>query len=179
MTRFPLAPRLARVLRLALVLALTLPLAACDSNDDDAADDPGALPLGTVEMRIDGNAWTGSGRANLFGRTNLTIQGGSTDASGTGLLISISRAADIATGTYDLGTSDGEVESSASYFNPDEGCLLLIEANRATGSLTLTELTGDRAAGTFSFDALCTDSATGDTTERAFTEGRFNLPLGF
>jgi hypothetical protein len=186
MTRFPLAPRLARVLRLALVLALTLPLAACDSNDDDAADDPGALSLGTVEMRIDGNAWTGSvGGAGIIadgsGAEGFGMAG-STDASGTDAVsISVFSDAPIATGTYDLGVVNGAglVESLATYVNPGELCTSLNdEANRATGTLEITRLGGGQAQGRFSFDALCADSATGDTTERAFTEGRFNVPLG-
>jgi hypothetical protein len=175
--RFPLPRAVARRLTRSAAVgagALLLALAGCGEEDNPAG--PGAA-TGPMTATIDGVAWA-SDAATALAQAPSTLPGmfivqGSRFESNVVVLIQMTFYNVDGPGTYPLGTAS----------TVDGGIAMLVDGgdgwntplSGAAGTVTITDLTPTRIAGTFAFTA---GAAAGNATgNRVVTDGAFDLAL--
>jgi hypothetical protein len=151
-----------------LVIALTLTLGACDSDntDDDNNNPPGAV--GTMEALIDGTQWTAANAtANSVTAaeiTSLFIAGATASADA----MTITFVGTVATGQHTLG--DGTLVSM-SFIDSGEIANTFVGS---TGTVNITVITSEKVKGTFSFNG----KRASDGESVTVTSGTFDVEYG-
>ena len=138
-------------LRSLLLGLLAFVFFACPDKDDE-------IPQGSlnVEATIDGQAWRGAGNSritNVAGFTVLAIGAGASDRSNLAFTLDAERTGNFDRAGTALWTTSNQVVHSAT-----------------SGTLTITNIDGDKVSGTFSFKA---SPMTGSGPEVNITNGKF------
>lgn len=138
-------------LRSLLLGLLAFVLFACPDKEDE-------IPSGSlnVEATVDGKSWKGSGNSRITGVAGFkvfAIGAGATDRSNLAFTLDAER-----TGNFDL-------TGKALWTTSDQ-----VVHNATSGTLTITQLEGNKVSGTFSFTAR---PMTGGGPSVSITNGKF------
>ena len=143
-------------------LAFTL---AC-GGDSKGVMNPNPNQAGkSMSARIDGVAWTAASVSVNVTNLGITISGA--DASGRGVGLGMSKS--LGTGTQTFGTN----ASALGTVTVGTQAWSTVSQSGASGSVTLTTLTANRAAGTFAFTAV--PFIGGATGNKVVTTGAFDV----
>jgi hypothetical protein len=152
---------------LAGVLLLTM---SCGGDSPTGTGGQNSAPL---KATIDGQAWVAGFASATAGANGIfTITGSSLNASVTGMSLVLYYIG--APGTYPLGVG-GSVKGGIGVLSGG-GSSWATALTGAAGSVTISNVSATRIAGTFSFTAP-PQAGAGATTTRSVTQGEFDLPV--
>ena len=152
----------------AVMIASLVFAIACGGSDNKGVTNPNPnKSAGTLSARIDGAAWTATAVSVGVNTGGLIIAGAS--ASGQGLAIGVSRTQ--GTGTQTFGSNVSALGTLT--IGTGSWSATGLQGIGGTGSVTLTTLTSNRAAGTFTFTAK--PLAGGASGDRVVTQGAFDV----
>ena len=183
--------RIAPPARRTLPLLLAL-LAACGGGDDGGTG-PGdiTLPNGTMTARVNGQPW----RATFVVQATVSRQAPNTislfqisgvDTVGTGInrprqiIVTVAGLGVATPGTYQLmGPSGGQTSSGQGQFTIMSSIWnTAVVPTMSGGTITVTSLTAERIAGTFSFTApAAASNPAADRQPVSITEGEFDIRI--
>ena len=147
----------------AFVALSLLVISGC--GDDIIAPDLGNGIDGSVTMQIDGTSWTATFATASNQGGIVGIGAGDTQGVGFGFAF-----VGTTTGTYSVGPT---LANNATY---SEGSLAWSAVNtQGSGTISVTTLTADRVAGTFTFEVEAVGTHTPAT--KSLTSGTFDIPL--
>jgi len=146
--------------------------AACGS--DPAGPDGGDTGDGTLTASIGGVSFSGSHAVSATYQSGFLTIGAVDQGNSRILVINLSNLS--GPGTYALGWGQSGVAqySETDGVTPEKGWITSIQG--ASGTVTVTELTGTRVKGVFSF-TLQPIPSTSATGAKVVTNGTFNLRL--
>jgi hypothetical protein len=156
---------------------LTLALAGCGGGGDDGTGPGGGSGSARISASVDGRVWSsnamaGMERAVLSAPGLYVVQG--VETSGTNnTTITLTLYNIKGPGTYALGMTATTFGGGALVVENTRGWSTPLSGK--AGTITLTEVSSTRMAGTFSFTA---DPITGGATgTKTITNGRFDMPV--
>lgn len=162
-----------RLLALALLASTTTLLTACGGDDGGTGSTPGGSK--SMEASVAGVQWTANPLAIAAARsgTVLTITG-SDVKPGTSTQISINLPNVSGPGTFPLNPNVVGQLALLTITTGTTPSVWTTALSPGTGSISITTLTTERVAGTFSFTAQASPG-TPATSQRAVSSGTFNI----
>ncbi|MGF1532424.1 MAG: DUF6252 family protein [Bernardetiaceae bacterium] len=159
-----------------LLLFLTLGLAACGSDDDEATPASPALN-GTMRATINGNAWEATISLDAVVQGPALVIVGTTDRNSEGLssTISLNLFGVSAPGTFAVDGSDFTNPSSATYAyttGTSANDVEIFNSLGNSGSVVISSISSQGVEGTFSFVGRTTSA--GNAT-RTISNGSFSV----
>jgi hypothetical protein len=160
-----------RLLALAL-LAATSTLVACGGDDGGAGPTPGGLK--SMQATIAGTQWSANPLAISAVRSGTVLSiAGSDIKAGTTTQININLPNVTGTGTFQLNPNFAGQLALLTITTGTTPAVWTTVLSPATGSISITTLTDERVAGTFTFTAQTSGAPA--TGTRAVTSGTFDI----
>ena len=137
----------------ALLIAATTVLSGCDSAEggSEGVADCNSRTGNTISRNAGGTARCSDiGNASIFndGGPRLSILGVFSDAPGASVPLNVEAPAE---GTFDL--TDATTENDAMYA-PENETSYVVDRSEGSGTVTISELSGERVKGTFAFEGV-------------------------
>ena len=143
---------------------------ACGGSDSKGVTNPNQRQsAGTMSARIDGAAWTAVAVSVGVNTNGLIISGA--NSSGTPIAVAIGMSRQQGTGTQTFGSNANALGTLT--VGTGSWSATGLQGIGGTGSVTLTTLTANRAAGSFAFNAP--PLAGGATGTKVVTAGVFDV----
>ncbi|MCF8228012.1 MAG: hypothetical protein K9G58_08080 [Bacteroidales bacterium] len=151
------------------MIAIGLSLSACKKKDEETEPQDNNEGSGTMTAKIDGTDWSASLAVQGVYSNNLFTVTGS-DANSKQLQITIMNVND--TGDYTLGGDPTNTNAGRWTEGIGQEQTFSTQLGLGSGMVNITEWTGSKAEGTFSFTAKNSEQA-----EVSITEGAFSVSL--
>jgi hypothetical protein len=158
-----------RVTSAFVAIASLVSAIACGGSDSKGVTNPNPNSAGTMSARIDGAAWTAVA-VSVGANTNGLIISGA-NSSGTPIAVAIGMSRALGTGTQTFGSNANALGTLT--VGTGSWSATGLQGIGGSGSVTLTTLTSNRAAGSFAFNAA--PLAGGATGTKVVTVGVFDV----